>query len=188
MKRVIGIDEVGRGCWAGPVVAAAVLLNQEVPGLDDSKVLSGSQREALNVALLSSNIQYGIGWVDPSTLDQIGLTAAVGLAMRRAFEQLRCEYDEVIIDGNYNFLMDVARTKTIIKADASVPAVSAASIIAKVARDTYMRHDVHTMFPYYGFDKHKGYGTKYHQEMLAIHGPTKMHRMSFKPLRQYAII
>jgi ribonuclease HII len=177
----VGIDEVGRGCWAGPVVAGAVILGRPIPGLADSKKLSAKTRERLSreVHLLASAV--GIGWVAAVEVDAIGLTAAVGLAMQRALQQINKEYDEIIIDGSYNFFPDNALAKTLVRADDLIPAVSAASIVAKVARDAYMCAAAKD-FPDYGFDKHVGYGTALHLAALRKHGVTVLHRMSYKPV------
>ncbi|HEY5667783.1 MAG TPA: ribonuclease HII, partial [Candidatus Saccharimonadales bacterium] len=134
---VLGVDEVGRGCLAGPVVAGAVLLGKTIPGLADSKKLTRLQREKLDVVIRRRAKTFGIGWVSPQELDELGLTAAVRLAMQRAVAEINVPYDKLVIDGNYNFLPDMPGSQCIVKADALVPAVSAASIIAKVARDAY---------------------------------------------------
>ena len=177
----IGIDEVGRGCWAGPVVAGAVALDKPIAGLKDSKLLSKRQREKLAVEIKLWALATGIGWVEPAEVDKIGLSAAVGLAMRRALEQISLAYDEIIIDGSFNFLADNPKAKAIIKADNSVPAVSAASIIAKVARDQYMARQA-ADYPCYGFERHVGYGTALHLERLKLYGICDLHRRSFKPI------
>jgi len=177
----IGIDEVGRGCWAGPVVAGAVSLGKPIAGLKDSKLLSKRQREKLAVEIELWALAFGIGWVEPAEVDEIGLSAAVGLAMQRALEQITLSYDEIIIDGNFNFLADNPKAKAIIKADNSVPAVSAASIIAKVARDQYMAGQA-ADYPGYGFERHVGYGTALHLEKLKLYGICDLHRRSFKPI------
>jgi ribonuclease HII len=179
---IVGIDEVGRGCWAGPVVAGAVALDQPITGLKDSKQLSKQQRQKLAVAIKLQALAIGIGWVEPAELDAIGLTAAVELAMRRALEQISLTYNEIIIDGNFNFLADNPKAKAIIKADNSVPAVSAASIDAKVARDDYMAQAA-AQYPGYGFEQHVGYGTALHLARLKLHGVSALHRRSFKPIR-----
>jgi len=179
---IAGVDEVGRGCWAGPVVAAAVILSGPIAGLKDSKQLSKKQREKLDTEIKVLASAIGLGWVTAAEIDYIGLTEAVGLAMRRALEQITTVYDEIIIDGNYNFLSDDPRARAIIKADASVPAVSAASIVAKVARDKYMA-EIAAGYPNYGFEKHVGYGTALHLEKLKLHGVSDLHRRSFKPVR-----
>ncbi|HZL08279.1 MAG TPA: ribonuclease HII [Candidatus Dormibacteraeota bacterium] len=179
---MVGIDEVGRGCWAGPVVAGAVILGESIDGLADSKQLSKKQRERLSAEIQVEAAATGLGWVTAAEIDEIGLTAAVGLAMRRALEEIMIDYDEIIIDGNFNFLPDRPKVKTIIKADATVPAVSAASILAKVARDKYMA-DIKGEYPDYGFESHVGYGTALHLERLKLHGVSDLHRRSFKPVQ-----
>jgi ribonuclease HII len=181
-----GMDEVGRGCWAGPLVAGAVVLRTPIAGLKDSKKLSKKQRELLSEQIHKRALASGLGWVWPAELDKIGLTAAVKLAMERALEQITQEYDELIIDGNLNFFPDDLRAKAVIKADDSVPAVSAASIIAKVARDNYMA-EISGKYPDYGFDKHVGYGTALHLERLKLHGISDQHRRSFKPIQRLAL-
>jgi ribonuclease HII len=179
----VGIDEVGRGSWAGPVVAGAVVLSTGIPGLKDSKKLSKAQREALSEAISNAATAIGIGWVEAHELDDIGLTAAVGLAMQRALEQIAIDFDEIIVDGNLNYFPDDKRAKAVIKADDSVPEVSAASIVAKVARDSYMANVAHARFPEYAFDRHVGYGTSLHQQMLQLYGASELHRKSFRPVR-----
>lgn len=179
---IVGIDEVGRGCWAGPVVAGAVILDSVVDGLRDSKQLSKKQREKLVPKIQLAASVIGIGWARPSEVDRVGLTAAVGLAMRRALEQITTDYDEIIIDGNFNFLADNPKARAVIKADDSVPAVSAASIIAKVERDKFMAR-MSAKYPDYGFDKHVGYGTALHHERLKLYGVSDLHRRSFKPVQ-----
>jgi ribonuclease HII len=177
----IGIDEVGRGCWAGPLVAGAVILGESIDGLKDSKKLSKRQREKLTGQVREQALAIGLGWVWPTELDEIGLTAAVKLAMARALDQIKINYDELIIDGNFNFFPDNPKAKAVIKADDSVPAVSAASIVAKVARDNYMA-EIAGQYPDYGFASHVGYGTALHLERLKLHGVSELHRRSFKPV------
>ncbi len=179
---VAGVDEVGRGCWAGPLVAGAVILDRPISGLKDSKLLTKRQRGSLESEIRIMATAIGLGWVSPAEIDRLGLTKAVSLAMRRALEQIVMDYDEIIIDGNFNFFPKNPKAKAVIKADASVPAVSAASIIAKVARDNYMA-GIAAKYPDYGFDMHVGYGTKLHQERLRLHGVSSIHRRSFKPIR-----
>lgn len=179
---IVGIDEVGRGCWAGPVVAGAVILNEPINGLKDSKLLSKKQREKLAVEIRLKSVT-GLGWVQPGELDEVGLTAAVRLAMQRALEQIKTTYDSIIIDGNYNFLAGNPYAQAVIKADMTVPAVSAASIIAKVARDKFMT-ELEPKYNHYGFGMHVGYGTALHSEMLKLYGVSDIHRRSFKPIRQ----
>ena len=180
---IVGIDEVGRGCWAGPLVAAAVVLHDTVLDVADSKKLSASKRQKLD-ALIRENSEVGLGWVSAQEVDVLGLTAAVRTAMARALEQIT-SYDTVIIDGNYNFLSHMPNTTAVIRADDSVMAVSAASIVAKVARDTYMQTTADQTFPLYGFSRHVGYGTALHAQRLKQFGPCLLHRMSYKPVQSW---
>jgi ribonuclease HII len=178
----VGIDEVGRGCWAGPLVAGAVLLGAPIKGLKDSKKLSKLQREKLDAEIRVSALAFGLGWVDVAEIDRLGLTGAVRLAMQRAFAEIKVAYEAVIIDGNFNFFADNPKCSAMIGADNIVPAVSAASIIAKVARDRYMA-EIAPKFPAYGFDKHVGYGTAAHRLALRLNGVTEHHRRSFRPIQ-----
>ncbi len=177
----VGLDEVGRGCWAGPLVAGAVILSEPIQGLKDSKKLSKKQREKFAAEIQVVARAVGLGWVEPAEVDELGLTSAVRLAMRRALEQIATGYDEIIIDGNLNFFSENPKAKAVIKADDTVPAVSAASIIAKVARDNYMA-EIAGKYPDYGFASHVGYGTALHLERLKLHGVSDLHRLSFKPV------
>lgn len=181
MTVTVGLDEVGRGCWAGPLVACALVIQKPIHNLNDSKLLSKVQREKLS-PLIKQNANYGIGWVSPAEVDNMGLTRAVSIAMERALEGVSVEYDEIIIDGNYNFLATYMSARTLIKADALIPAVSAASILAKVTRDDYMIEQS-VLFPGYGFEKHVGYGTKAHIDALKQLGTCELHRMSYKPIK-----
>lgn len=182
----VGIDEVGRGCWAGPLVAGAVLLNAKIDNLCDSKKLSKAKREAFNEQICASGAIIGLGWVFPEEIDRIGLTASVGLAMQRALDEviaLTNSFDEIIIDGNFNFLPEDSRSKTLIKADDIVPEVSAASIVAKVARDNWMATEAELQYPGYEFASHVGYGTKRHIDLLNELGVSTLHRKSYKPIK-----
>jgi ribonuclease HII len=190
---IVGIDEVGRGCWAGPVVAGAVVLHDKnlIAGLTDSKLLRPRQRQQLSEIIHSQAVGVGMGWVSAAELDNVGLTAAVRLAMQRALQALQAlpslagaPQQDIVIDGNYNFLADNPLARTLVKADLSVPAVSAASIVAKVARDTWMTEHAAKLYPDYGFEAHVGYGTARHLEALQRYGITPLHRKSFKPLRE----
>jgi len=167
---------------AGPLVAGAVLLEKPIRGLKDSKLLTRKQREVFDTRIRERALAFGIGWVSAQELDAVGLTQAVRLAMERALAQITVPYDEVIIDGNYNFLKHIAKTSTKIKADNLVPAVSAASIIAKVARDNWMIQAAQD-FPGYGFESHVGYCTKAHREAVTTLGVTTLHRTTFSPVR-----
>lgn len=183
----IGIDEVGRGCWAGPLVAGAVILEEEIAGLDDSKKLTKRQREVLDAEIRLCAKAIGLGWVTAREIDDIGLTAAVRLAMSRAVEEALRGIGgfvggvEIIIDGNINYLSDYKNSSCLIHGDALVPSISAASIIAKVARDSFMT-EISRAYPDYEFHRHVGYGTKVHRSALMANGPCEIHRMSFKPV------
>lgn len=179
---IVGIDEVGRGCMAGPLVAAAVVLERPIRGLKDSKKLTRAQREVFDAKIRAKALAYGVGWVMPDELDAVGLTQAVRLAMERALEAISIPYERVIIDGNYNFLKHHEKTETLIKADDLVPAVSAASIIAKVARDNWMIAASET-YPGYGFESHVGYCTAAHRAAVEALGVSDIHRMTFAPVR-----
>jgi ribonuclease HII len=183
---IVGVDEVGRGCWAGPLVAAAVILKQPIPGLKDSKKLSKKRREKLSVHIKKQAQAIGLGWVEPAVIDSLGLTQAVSLAMHQAIGELKVPYDEIVVDGDYNFLADNPKAKTLIKADSLIPAVSAASIIAKVARDSYMT-SLADAYPDYAFEKHVGYGTALHLERLKLHGVSDQHRRSYKPVQVFDV-
>lgn len=179
---IVGIDEVGRGCWAGPLVAGAVVLGAPIAGLKDSKKLSKKRRDELSAQIHEQALAVGIGWVDAATIDKVGITTAVKMAMERALQAVSVDYDQVIIDGDYNFLEHMPKTEPLIKADDLIPAVSAASIVAKVARDTYMA-ELPEQYAAYAFGSHVGYGTALHRERLALHGVSDMHRRSFKPIK-----
>jgi ribonuclease HII len=184
---IIGIDEVGRGCWAGPLVACAVGLSDDIQieGLNDSKLLSAKKRLKLAHEIKDATKQIGIGWVWPSEINSLGLTESVRLAMQRAVAEITVNpEDTVIIDGNYDYL-ELPNSEAVIKADGSVAAASAASIIAKVARDTYMVK-IAEKYPAYSFEKHVGYGTKLHIEALKLHGVLPIHRINYKPVRAIA--
>lgn len=184
----VGIDEVGRGCWAGPLVAGAVILPanfrpEDCPlELRDSKKLSKKQREAAAEWIHANVVAVGLGWVWPQDIDISGITASVKRAMELALAEVGVEYDEVIVDGNINYFADNPKAKAIVKADDSVPAVSAASIVAKVARDNYMA-SLGEQYAGYGFDKHVGYGTAAHIAALKTLGVSDIHRRSYKPIQ-----
>lgn len=187
---ILGIDEVGRGPWAGPLVVGAVVLGGAViEGLTDSKKLTKRRREELS-AIICEMLPGGIGlgWVHAHELDEIGLSEALRMATRRAVEQIKQPYHQIIIDGTINFLSDTSKgsyVTTLKKADLLIPSVSAASIVAKVARDAYMTEQ-HKLFPEYGFKSHVGYGTAAHRAAIEQYGITPLHRLSFAPLQKYA--
>lgn len=186
---ILGIDEVGRGPWAGPLVVGAVVLGgAEIDGLTDSKKLTKKRREVLDAVIREKSQAVALGWVTASELDGIGMSEALRLATRRAVEQIKAPYTEIIIDGTINFLSDTGKgpyVTTLPKADALIPSVSAASIVAKVARDAYMMAQ-DQVYPGYGFAAHVGYGVAKHREAIEKLGVTPLHRLSFAPLRKYA--
>ena len=183
---IAGIDEVGRGPWAGPLVVGAVVLNGvKIDGLTDSKKISKTKREYLYHQLVESKAAIGLGWVHSEELDQIGLSQSLVEATKRALSEITIPYHEIIIDGTINFLKDTSKGKyvtTIKKADLLVPSVSAASIVAKVARDEYMTAQA-AVYPMYGFDSHVGYGTKMHRNAIEKNGISPLHRKTFGPLK-----
>lgn len=185
---ILGIDEVGRGPWAGPLVVGAVVLGgAEITGLTDSKKLSKKRREKLNIEIREKVAGFGLGWVDAAKIDEIGLSAALKLATKLAVEQITTPYNEIIIDGTVNFLSETSKGQyvtTMKKADLLIPSVSAASIIAKVARDNYMAFQ-DDIYPGYNFKSHVGYGTAAHIAAIDKLGVTPLHRLSFAPLMKY---
>lgn len=186
-KQVVGIDEVGRGCWAGPLVAGAVILREPIKGLKDSKKLSKLQREKLAGQIQKNALAIGLGWVWPEDIDMHGISISVKRAMETALKAIKIPYDEVIIDGNINYLPEILTARAVVKADDSVPAASAASIVAKVARDRYMATITAVDHPGYGFEKHVGYGTALHISALTERGViVGVHRLSYKPIMRLA--
>lgn len=177
-----GVDEAGRGPLAGPVVAAAVILDDLKPiaGLNDSKKLSEKRREKLYDEILAKALCCSIAEASVKEIDELNILQATLLAMRRAVEGLRLKPLKVLVDGNRLPVLDV-RAEAIVQGDALVPAISAASILAKVSRDR-MCVQLHAQYPQYGFDRHKGYGTAEHLQALAEHGPSPWHRTSFAPV------
>jgi len=187
-----GVDEAGRGPLAGPVVAAAVVLDSRRPisGLDDSKKLTPRRREALAHAIRASALACAIGWADAEEVDRLNILAATMLAMRRALLGLTIRVDVVRVDGNrlpdLRFFGWEPEGEAIVGGDAEVPAISAASILAKVERDRMMGR-LDGLFPGYGFARHKGYGTAEHLAALARLGPCSQHRRSFAPCRDRSV-
>jgi ribonuclease HII len=184
---VAGVDEAGRGPLAGPVVAAAVILpaGRRIEGLADSKVLDPATRQRLSVTIRRRAVCFGIGWADAAEIDSLNILHATFLAMRRAvLAMVRCP-DHLLVDGNrlpqLRGLGEVMTAHAIIGGDATEAAISAASILAKTARDQYM-NQMHAIYPEYEFSSHKGYGTALHRRRLAEHGPCPLHRRSFAPV------
>ncbi len=183
-RLVAGVDEVGRGPLVGAVVAAAVILDPEnwIKGLADSKKLSEKKRNLLDVEIREKALSWSLGRAEAHEIDDINILQASLLAMKRAVEGLAIQPDHLKIDGNKEIHMEISM-ETIIKGDSKVAAISAASIIAKVARDKEML-ELDAQYPEYGFAGHKGYPTKAHREALIKHGATPQHRVSFKPVRE----
>ncbi len=178
---VAGVDEVGRGSLAGPVVAAAVILPAgiKIPGARDSKQLSDDQRQRLAVQIRRAAVSVGIGWAGADEVDSHGLSRAVRQSGLRALAQLG-EFDCVMLDGSHNYLDGIHLARAVVKADQTCLSVACASIIAKVARDNYMRR-LHNLYPEFGFDRHVGYGTPQHLRAIEA-GLSPLHRRSFSPV------
>ncbi len=187
-KLLAGVDEAGRGPLAGPVVAAAVILNPEAPvaGLADSKKLSAQRREVLAQHIRTRALAWSVAWADPAEIDALNVLAATMLAMRRAILGLAIVPGHVQVDGNrlpcLNFNDMSIEGEAIVGGDNSVAAISAASIIAKTTRDRMMVA-MDRIYPLYEFARHKGYGTEVHRERLQEFGPCREHRFTFAPVR-----
>ncbi|MHA7235796.1 ribonuclease HII, partial [Burkholderia pseudomallei] len=181
---VCGVDEAGRGPLAGPVVAAAVVLDPARPivGLDDSKALSAKKRERLFDEIVAHALAYSVASASVEEIDSLNILHATMLAMKRAVEGLSVLPTLAKIDGNRCPMLAI-RSEAIVGGDALVPSISAASILAKVTRDR-MLVELHQQFPMYGFDAHAGYGTPQHLAALREHGPCEHHRRSFAPVRE----
>lgn len=178
-ESICGVDEAGRGPLAGPVCAAAVILppNLELPGLDDSKKLSDKRRRELFPLIKEKAIAYGIAFADHDEIDEINILQATYLAMQRALDQLSVKPQLALIDGNRAKDFGVP-VQTVIHGDSLSASIAAASILAKVTRDNYML-EMAEEYPQYGFDVHKGYGTKAHYAALTEYGACPIHRQSF---------
>ncbi len=183
-SRIAGVDEVGRGCLAGPVVAAAVILdpNRPIKGLRDSKKLSAKKREELAEEIKEKALAWSVAAMGPEVIDKINILQATLEAMKAAVEKLPVEPDFVQVDGNklpkWKWL-----SEAVVKGDDKVEWISAASIIAKTTRDAYMCK-IAKLYPQYGFEHHVGYGTAEHIKALKAYGPTPIHRKTFAPVRE----
>jgi ribonuclease HII len=188
-RLVAGVDEAGRGPLAGPVVAAAVILSEATTpdGLADSKQLGEAERATLAGDIRQSAVAWSVAWADRAEIDAVNILNATLLAMRRAIIGLRVSPGAVLVDGNrlpdLRFNGRQIDGQAIVRGDALVPAISAASIIAKTTRDAIMQ-ERDALYPAYAFGRHKGYGTALHRERLAEHGPCDEHRRSFSPLKE----
>jgi ribonuclease HII len=180
---VCGVDEAGRGPWAGPVSAGAVILRDpcRIGGLDDSKALSAKQREALEIKIKARAVAWGVGFASVEEIASLNILHATGLAMRRAVEAMAVQPAFALIDGNYRFPMPCP-VKTVVKGDAISCSIAAASILAKTARDRLM-HEMDETYPGYGFAAHKGYRAPIHARALLELGPCDIHRLSWAPVR-----
>lgn len=183
-SRIAGVDEVGRGCLAGPVVAAAVILdpNRPIKGLRDSKKLSAKKRDELAEEIKEKALAWSVAAMGPEVIDKINILQATLEAMKAAVEKLPVEPDFVQVDGNklpkWKWL-----SEAVVKGDDKVEWISAASIIAKTTRDAYMCK-IAKLYPQYGFEHHVGYGTAEHIKALKAYGPTPIHRKTFAPVRE----
>ena len=184
-NNIAGIDEAGRGPLAGPVVAAAVILLSKVniPNLTDSKKLSPKKREELFPKIQDMSVAYSVAVVDQEVIDKINILQAARLAMKKAVETLKLTPGLLLIDGNQK-IDSTLNQWTIVKGDSRSLTIAAASVLAKVTRDQIM-DDYHKLYPQYGFDRHKGYGTKLHRNLIQEHGPCPIHRKTFKGVSEY---
>ncbi len=182
-RAVAGVDEVGRGCLAGPVVAGAVILDRDRPirGLRDSKLLVPPVRERLARAIAARCVAFALGVVEPEAIDRSDILRATLVAMRRAVEALRVRPDFVLVDA-LTIPGIATPQRGLVRGDAISASIAAAAIVAKFYRDTMMR-SLHALYPAYGFDRHKGYGTRDHLDALRRFGPTPLHRTTFRGVR-----
>ena len=180
---VCGVDEAGRGPWAGPVSAGAVILNpDDLPaGIDDSKALTHARREALEIEIKARALAWGVGFASVEEIDELNILQATGLAMRRAVEALAIPPAAALVDGSYRFQLPCP-IQTVVKGDSLSLSIAAASILAKTARDRLMV-ELDTAYPGYGFAGHKGYNAPIHSAALKALGPCPAHRRSWAPIR-----
>jgi len=182
-KLIAGIDEAGRGPWAGPVVSAAVVLNKKnIPSdLNDSKKISEKKRQSLYSSIYNSHF-VGVGISSIEEIDNLNILQATFLSMKRALDNLDCSVDAILVDGNLDPGFDY-KTECIVNGDSISFSIAAASIIAKVTRDNLMSK-IHKEFPNYNWKRNKGYGTREHRNALDMYGPCKYHRKSFSPINK----
>lgn len=180
---VCGVDEAGRGPWAGPVSAAAVILSPDrLPdGINDSKALSAKRRDALESEIKARAVSWGVGFASVEEIDELNILNATGLAMRRAIEAMVVPPVAALVDGNHRFKLPCP-VETVVGGDGLSLSIAAASILAKTARDRLMV-EMDTLYPGYGFAGHKGYNAPVHQEALRTLGPSPIHRRSWAPIR-----
>ena len=180
---VCGVDEAGRGPWAGPVSAAAVILNtDDIPaGLDDSKALTAARREALEIEIKARAVAWGVGFASVEEIAELNILHATGLAMCRAIEALSVTPASALVDGNYRFKLP-CDVRTVVGGDGLSLSIAAASILAKTARDRLMI-ELDAVYPGYGFASHKGYNAPIHQNALQTLGPCPAHRRAWAPIR-----
>jgi ribonuclease HII len=188
IRMVAGIDEVGRGPLAGPVVAAAVVMppDCEVCGADDSKVLTAERREALLVEITAAAVAIGIGAASCREIDRINIRRATALAMERALRRLGSPPEHILVDGLPVPELGLEWQTAVVDGDALVHSIACASIVAKVCRDGLMRR-LAARYPHYGWERNKGYSTAEHRDALHRHGPTPHHRQSFQPIEQLTL-
>ena len=184
-NNIAGIDEAGRGPLAGPVVAAAVILLSKIniPELNDSKKLSPKKREELFPKIQEMSVAFSVAVIDQEVIDEINILQATRLAMKKAVETLKITPGLLLIDGNQKIDSNLNQW-AIVKGDSRSLTIAAASVLAKVTRDRIM-DDYHKLYPQYGFDRHKGYGTKIHRNQIQEYGPCPVHRKTFKGVSEY---
>ncbi|MCX7698161.1 MAG: ribonuclease HII [Candidatus Goldbacteria bacterium] len=184
---IAGVDEAGRGPWAGPVVAASVILDKNklelLSDVDDSKKLSENKRENIYQKIIDASICYAISEVSHIVIDKHNIKSATIMAMQNCIQKLTQKPEIILVDGNMNFTIDGFKVEHIVNGDEKSLSIAAASILAKVYRDRIMKN-YHKIFPHYGFINHKGYGTKEHINALLKFGPCEIHRKSYKPIEK----
>ncbi len=183
---IVGVDEAGRGPLAGNVYAAAVILNNDyvIHGLNDSKKLSEKKRNELFLKIINNSKDYSIGFASNEEIDRINILQATFLAMKRAIEGLKINFDYVLIDGNIFPFKNIYNGEAVIRGDSTIKEIMAASILAKVSRDKYML-ELDKKYPAYEFCRHKGYPTRLHRELIKSYGPCPVHRITFKGVKEY---